>query len=117
MTVLLETIKPPESGLLDIEIKLTVNIRITPTIARHRVSLFVTHYIADLLHGETPNLVWREKGVYWRVPIALSSPSKGRIGTVGTIDVDVETGELVITDIIVSKIEVEAQRLAENASL
>ncbi len=118
MIVLLETVTPPEKGLLNVEVKLTANIQITPTIARRRVSLFVSHHIADLLHGEMPdNLVWRESGAYWRVPVTLSSPAKGRIGTVGAIDVHVETGDLTITDIIISQIEQEAQRLAENASL
>jgi hypothetical protein len=36
---------------------------------------------------------------------------------VGTIDVDVETGNMMIDDTIIRNIEKEAQRLAENASL
>ncbi|MDM8528386.1 hypothetical protein QUF58_09270 [Anaerolineales bacterium HSG24] len=117
MTILLETIRPPESGLLDINIKLTASIKIPPLEARRQVSIFVTHNIADLLHGDIPNLVWREEGVYWRVPVILSSPSKGRIGLIGTIDVDVETGKLLITNTNIGKIEQEAQRLAEYVSL
>jgi hypothetical protein len=87
MTVMLETITPPESGPLDIEIKLTANIQITPETARRQVSVFVGNHIADLLYGETPDLVLREQGAYWRVPVVLSSRSLGRIGQVGVIDV------------------------------
>ncbi|MDM8521372.1 hypothetical protein QUF64_15100 [Anaerolineales bacterium HSG6] len=117
MTILLETINTPESGLLDINIQISANIQVSPLEARRQVSIFVTHYIADLLHGDIPNLVWRKEGVYWRVPVILSSPSKGRIGLIGTIDVDIETGKLLITKTHQDKIEQEAQRLAECVSL
>jgi hypothetical protein len=117
MTVTVETIVPPDSGRLDIEIKLTANIQITPDAARQRVSVYVGNQIADLLHGETPNLVLRENGVYWRVPVTLSSRSMGRIGQVGSIDVDVESGDLNITDEIISEIEHHAHRFAVGAAL
>lgn len=117
MTILVETITPPEQGRLDININLSADIHTTSVLARRNVSTYVTHYIADLLHGDTPNLVWREQGVFWRVPVVLSSPSKGRIGVVGSIDVDVQTGDLLITDELIRTIEVEAERLATNAAL
>jgi len=116
MTVMLETIKPPESGPLNIEIKLNANIQITSEAARRQVSVYVGNHIADLLHGDTPDLVLRESGVFWRVPVVLSSRSMGRIGPVGQIDVDVETGELNTTDQIISEIEDRAQRFAISAA-
>lgn len=117
MTVMLETIVPPDKGLLNIEIKLTADIQISPDAARQSVSVFVGNQIGDLLHGETPNLVLRENGVYWQVPVTLSSKSLGRIGQVGSIDVDVATGDLNITDQIISEIEHHAQRFAVGAAL
>jgi hypothetical protein len=117
MTVMVETITLPERGRLDIEIKLTANIQITPEVARRQVSVFVGNHIADLLHGEAPDLVLREKGVYWRVPVVLSSRSLGHIGQVGVIDVDVESGELNISDQTIPEIENHAQRFASGAAL
>jgi hypothetical protein len=117
MTLLIETITPPEHGRLDVDLKLSADIQITSDTARRRVSLFVTQHIADLLHGDTPDLVWREQGAFWRVPVILSAPSKGRIGVAGTIDVDVQTGELIVTDELLANIEVESSRLATNAAL
>ncbi len=95
----------------------TANIQVTPETARRRVSVFVGNHIADLLHGETPDLVLRENGIFWRVPVVLSSRSMGRIGPVGVIDVDVETGDLSITDQTISEIEAHAQRFAIGAAL
>ncbi|MBE7467635.1 MAG: hypothetical protein HS114_00650 [Anaerolineales bacterium] len=117
MAVTLETITPPQSGPLNIEIELTANIEITPETARRRVGVFVGNEIADLLHGDTPDLVLREDGVYWRVPVVLSSRSMGRIGQVGVIDVDVETGDLKVNDQIISEIEAHAQRFAAVTAL
>jgi hypothetical protein len=117
MTLLVETITPPEHGRLDVDLRLSADIQIGSDMARRLVSLFVSQYIADLLHGDTPNLVWREQGAFWRVPVILSAPSKGRIGVTGTIDVDVQTGELFVTDELLASIEAESNRLANNAAL
>ncbi len=117
MAITLETIPLSKSGLLDFELKVTANIQIVADKARRLVSVFVGHHIADLLHGESPDLVMREEGVYWRVPVVLSSRSMGRIGLVGTIDVNVETGDLQITKQIITEIEQNAQRFASAAAL
>lgn len=117
MTLVVETITPPEMGQVDIELKLSANIQISAANARRIVSRYVTHHIGDLLHGDMPNLVWSEQGVVWRVPVSLSAPSKGRIGTVGSLDVDVQTGELLVNDSLIDTIETEANRLAINAAL
>ena len=117
MAVMLETITPPETGLLNIDVKLTANIQIPSETARRQVSVFVGNHIADLLHGETPDLVVGEHSAYWRVPVVLSSRSMGRIGPVGAIDVDVETGDLHISDQIITEIQDHAHRFAASATL
>jgi hypothetical protein len=73
--------------------------------------------IADLLSAEGPGLVWQENNAYWRVLVALTSRSMGRIGVVGTIDVSVESGELQITVQLIEEIEENAERFAAGAAL
>jgi hypothetical protein len=90
---------------------------VTAEEARRKVSVFAGNTIADLLSGERPGLVWQQNTAYWRVPVALSSRSMGRIGIVGTIDVNVETGELQITDQLIEELEENAQRFATGAAL
>ena len=96
---------------------MTANIQVTPETARRQVSVLVGNQIADLLHGERPDLVLREDGAYWRVPVVLSSRSLGRIGAVGSIDVHVETGELMITEQTMTEIEDRTQRFAVGTAL
>jgi hypothetical protein len=70
-----------------------------------------------LLSAESPGLVWQEKSAFWRVPVILSSRSMGRIGLVGTIDVNVENGEMQLNDQLIEDIEENANRFAVGASL
>ena len=79
--------------------------------------MFAGNEVADLLSGDTPNLVWQTDGAYWRVPVVLASRSLGRIGLVGFIDVNVETGELQPTEQTIRRIEENAQRFAASAAL
>lgn len=117
MTLMIETVTPPTSGSFQLDLHLTADIRITANDARKAVSAFVGQQIADLLHGDRPDLVWQEAGVYWRVPVVLSSRSLGRVGVVGSVDVDVETGELTLNDELLLTLSDNAHRLAAGAAL
>lgn len=117
MTILIETEKLPERGPLNIRLDVSTTINTTAEEARCKVSVFVGNEIADLLSGEVPDLVWQKDGAFWRVPVVLSSKSLGRIGFVGFIDVNVETGELQLSEQTTRSIEENAQRFAAGAAL
>jgi hypothetical protein len=117
MAITIESVTLPERGALNLRLDVAATINITAEEARRKVAVFAGNKIADLLSGEPPGLVWQHEKAYWRVPVVLHSRSLGRIGAVGTIDVDVETGELQITDQIVEEIEQNAQRFAVSAAL
>ncbi len=117
MTLMIETVTPPDQGVFHLELQLAADIRVSAEAARKAVSAFAGREIADLLHGDRPNLVWGASGVYWRVPVILSSRSLGRIGVVGAVDVDVETGELNLSDELILLLADNAQRLAAGAAL
>jgi hypothetical protein len=112
-----ETVPLLEQGVLNLTFNLKTNIQVTAKKAQQLVSVFVGNQIADLLHGDIPNLIIRENGAYWRVPVVLSCHSLGRIGLVGTIDVHVETGKLQTDDKVIQEIEQNAQRFAISAAL
>jgi hypothetical protein len=116
MIITLET-QAPETGLLEFNVKVRANIRFSATEARRKVSVFVGNQIADLLHGETPDLVIGEKRSFWRVPVVLGSRSLGRIGVVGKIDVDVESGEMTLSEKTIWEIEQNAERFSAGAAL
>jgi hypothetical protein len=64
-----------------------------------------------MMRASDPNLVVAER-LYWRVPVILSLTSQGEVGQVGTLDVDVETGQLHVTPQHIAEINARAQGLA-----
>lgn len=85
-------------------------VRVSATAARRRVSGFVLSEISYLMGGGEPALVIGERTV-WRVPVILTFPTHGPVGTVGTIDVDAETGELYTSSQLVEEITRNAETL------
>jgi len=63
------------------------------------------------MHAGEPQLVVGER-ICWRVPVILSLPPIGDLGEVGTVDVDVETGQVLVTQALVEEIEQRAEYLA-----
>jgi len=67
------------------------------------------------MRGEPPNLVVADR-VYWRVPIVFTFPSYGSLGIVGSVDVDVESGELNVSADDIAEVQGRAQELAARSS-
>ena len=63
--------------------------------ARRKVSNWLAREVAMLLMGHTVTLVLAERP-FWRVGVVLTS-SKGIRGEVGTVNVDADTGEMMLT--------------------
>jgi hypothetical protein len=86
----------PAESTLDITIRVTQPLNITAFSARQRVTQYVMLELSNQLCGDTPELTVGER-VYWSVPVVFTLPGKGVVGRVGTLPVDVATGEL-LTD-------------------
>jgi len=72
--------------------------------------------ISTNMHGGEPRLVVGEH-ICWRVPVILSMPPTGDRGEVGAIDVDVETGQLIITHALIEEIQYRAEYLLVRQTL
>lgn len=113
MVVIVSNPDAIEHGSLELNISVSAQATITSTEARRKVSGYVLSNISDLMHGTDPSLVL-DKQVFWRVPIVLSSPPHGHRGQVGEIDVNIETGELLISDTIIAEIKARAHYLVAS---
>lgn len=102
MNVNLERLVPP-AGQLSIDIRVSTSINVTAFSARQKVTGFVVDEISTNMHGGEPSLAVRDR-VYWSVPVILSLPPTGDLGEVGVVDVDVETGQLVINTALIQEI-------------
>jgi hypothetical protein len=81
---------------IEVSISASADVHTTATVARRRASRLVISEIGNLLYGGEPSLVVSER-ICWRVPILLAFPDTGPVGQVGALDVDVETGEVLVT--------------------
>ncbi len=113
MTVLLQEL--PRLGKLEVDVKVTADVNVSAFSARQKVNAFVLNDISYMMHAGNPTLVLADR-IRWRVPIVLSQTSRGDVGQVGHIDVDVETGQLLVTPDLVSEIESRAAAIADRSS-
>ncbi len=105
----------PKTGRLEVEIKVTADINISAYAAQQKVNGFVLSEISYMMHAGPPTLVIDEH-ISWRVPVILSLTSRGDVGEVGVIDVDIETGQLHINPQLITEIQTRAQGLTLNSA-
>ena len=94
-----------------------ISAKLNKVAARRKVNVFVLNEIGTGLGGDTPTLVIYNGRACWRVPVILALPPKGRLGQVGHIDVDAQTGELLADDRLIQDIADHAERLVAGSPL
>jgi hypothetical protein len=113
MASLIESL--PQTGRLEIDIKVTADVNVSAYAARQKVNGFVLSDISYMMHAGDPTLVLGER-ICWRVPVILSLTSRGDVGEVGTLDVDIETGQIHVTPQLIAEINTRAEGLALSAT-
>jgi hypothetical protein len=88
---------------------------VTKHIARRKVNVLMLERVGNLLYGGSPELFLTDR-TYWRTPVMLSTPSRGQIGQAGHIDVDAETGEMMVDDNLLKAIAENARRLLASST-
>ena len=106
----------PAESTLDITIRVTQPLNITPFSARQRVSQYVIRELSSQFGGDTPELTVAER-IYWSVPVVFTLPGTGVVGRVGTLRVDAATGELLTDPNIEQEMLRHAEQLAQRAAL
>jgi hypothetical protein len=105
-----------QAAQVDINVHVTAKINVTPFVARQKVNVLLLDKVGTGLLSESPNLVTIGRRLCWRVPVTLALPGRGRLGQVGVIDVDVQTGEVLADDVLISDITRHANQLAAGSA-
>lgn len=113
MQIVLEKIGLPEKGHVEFGLHRSFDIQVTSEEARAKVKRWLWTEVSMLLGTDTPSLVLDES-VVWRIPVIFSAPGYGRLGTVGMIDVLVQTGEMLELPQQKALIEQHATELAKR---
>jgi hypothetical protein len=93
MQIVLETLNLPEQGTVEVTLHRSFEIKVTATEAQRLVNRWLSWEVSLLIVADPPTLHIGDQ-IVWRVPAWIGFPSVGRAGTVGSVDVDVRTGEL-----------------------
>ncbi len=109
MEALIEAI--PQIGDIRLTIEVSAKQNFSAKSAQKIVRRFVADEIGYMLRAGEPGLVVGER-LYWRVPVQLAFPDRGIVGAVGSIDVDVETGRMLVMPEDIAEIIRHAERLA-----
>lgn len=86
-------------------------VQVTPAYARRRVNGLMSERVSHLLLAGEPRLTYTDRW-YWRVPVDLTFPSRGRVGSVGEVDVDATLGEVMVSEELLVLMIQRADRLA-----
>jgi len=111
METVLEQI--PHTGNIQLTIQINADFHYSAKAAQRLARRFVADEISYLLRVEDPSLVAGER-LCWRLPIVLALPAHGTVGQVGVVDVDVETGRLLLTMEQINLIRDQARKLGEG---
>ena len=118
MVIELDQVLPhAEAAKVDVTVHVSATLNVTQVAARRKVNVFVLNEIGTGLGGDTPTLVLHNNRLCWRVPVILALLSKGRLGQVGQIDVDAQSGEILADDQLIHDIADHAERLVAGSTL
>lgn len=106
-----------QSAQVDIHIHVSARLNITPFVARQKVGGLVLLEVGTGIGADTPFLVVAADRVVWRVPLFLALPGLGRLGDVGEIDVNAQSGEVLADRATFERIIQNAQRLSPDSPL
>lgn len=104
MTIVLENLTIPERGLLELDLKQSIEIKVTAEEARRKVNRWLLDYVSYMMHADPPTLVVDGKQAVWRVPAILTNSRVGDVGVAGTVDVNVLNGQMDNTEARIQQI-------------
>ncbi len=111
MVIILDTLMVPEKGWVNLNVKRSFEIKLTAEEARLQVNRWLLNEVSYMFGAEAPTLVIGEQ-IVWRVPARYSAPHAGRVGLIGSVDVNVNTGLMDTTPELKAKILQNAEELA-----
>ena len=114
MSMMIVLDKPlPEQGDASINLNLSFHIAVGAEEARKKVHNWLVNEVSCSIGAKPPMLVVDHRPV-WRVPAWLGIPRIGTEHTLGTVDVDVETGELYNLSSARTEIESQASTVSKK---
>ena len=96
--VVIATPSGSQANRMSVMIHVAADVFAPEIICRHANGWLLDH-VSNLMHTEEPQL-FVSKQLIWRVKVFFTLPSHGKVGQVGTLDLDAITGEVLMQEIV-----------------
>jgi len=117
-TIELTDVVPKVAGArIDVTVQVSASLNITATAARRKANVFLLDQVGTGLGGGDPMLIVLQDRLCWRVPVMLALSPRGLLGQVGQIDIDAQSGELLLDEDDIATIADHAERLLAGSTL
>ena len=103
-----------DRGQVRVDIRIQAELNVSAFVARQKVTAYVLDNVSDHMAAEEPSLVVEGEQFLWRVPVTLAVLPHGRLGQVGTIDVDAQSGQLQVTSQLIEDVRRNARSLVAS---
>ena len=114
MALIIDAYPIPETGRLDIEIKRSVDIRVSAAEAKRQCDDWLGYEIMPMLFADEPDLRICDSGrAVWRIPIVFKAHI-GVVGVVSHVEMDVVTAELLYSNDQVEEMIRQMERLGKT---
>jgi hypothetical protein len=110
--MIVKTSALPGTQRLNLTVHISADV-LTPEAARRRANGWLLDNVGNLLLAAEPELVVGDR-IVWRAPVILTSPSRGHIGTLGTLDLDAVSGEVLADQSTIDQFHARASELAQS---
>lgn len=107
----------PVTSKVDIQIKISATVNVSSVVAQRKVNALLLDHVGTGVYADEPEMLARDGQLCWRVPIILALPSLGPLGQIGTVDIDVQTGEVFADATTWQTLGDHAERLFAGATL
>jgi hypothetical protein len=101
-------------GQVRVDIRIEADLNVSAFVARQKVTGYVLDHVSDHMAGDEPSLVVDGERFLWRVPVYLAVLPQGRLGRVGAVDVDAQSGQLLVTKELIEEMHRNARTLVER---
>jgi hypothetical protein len=107
-----------QENSLQLDLKVSTRLGISAIQAKRKLARFLIDEISLFVGPEDPILVLADKRkILWRFPIELTLGRQGWLGQVGTVDIDAQSGDLLINDELLMELKTNARLLARRIAL
>lgn len=108
---------PKTKGKVQFKVEVKGEINFTAFVARQQVNYYLQMNVGNLLYAGEPDFIVGDGELQWEVPVVYALPDLGKLGVVGRMLVDAQSGDLKLDNSTATEeMQANAKRLYQEAA-